>query len=325
MNPSTPSHRIQGKLSSDLLSQMQQVKNSSSVFKIGDVLYVHKRGKPFCGITRLEFERDWVNRSSMGDVYLPKFCALIYKVRQELLRQPFGEFREMGFPRLLPLDVAKSCGLIEAWPDILLSVQAFAKPKDARALDQHHGKFLLDPLQCAPAYAWLTGRELHQNELPICIREELGGWSYRNERKEALSPVLKAVEFLRNEYIFIGTPEKVRDIRAELVDAFCGYLEESDLQYRVTVGMGCFELEKDELSQKLKATENLIDIPILDVEVFLPEEGTWLEVLGSSLWQSKLVESFKIRSKRIKLESGCVGIGVSRLSYGMLAQLGSAT
>lgn len=306
-----------------LFQNMQACRKNNSGFVIGETLFLHENSKPFKGIKKTEFEKKWVKNDTYGDIYLPPFCSLIHRVRQELLIDPFNKFLEMAFPRLLTFDIAERFGLLNAWPYILLSVEEFRSGQEVLAIDKDSGKRILDPLQCAGAYAYLANKQFHKKELPVCFREELGGWTYRNEKRDSLRPVLRAVEFLRNEYIFLSTPQDVRFLRKMLIEAFCRYLDNYDLCYRITTGTGCFEIEENNLAEKLVKTDDIADIPVLDVELFLPENETWLEVLGASLWESQLTTSFKITGTDFTLESGCVGIGISRFCYAMLAQLGN--
>jgi seryl-tRNA synthetase len=288
-------------------------------FAIGDIIFEQRSKRPLCGISHCEFERLWATNAGYGDVYKPPFCSLIHTLRAELLQLPFSHFAEMAFPRLLPEEVAERYGLTRAWPEILFSVQALGSAR--RDLDDHLPRFILDPVQCAPVYAWLEGRTLNTDELPIRIRESLGGWSYRNERQVGQALVRKALEFLRDEYVFIGTSEQVISIRAELVEAFCEFLAKHDFTFRVVIGTGCFREHDLQLAKQLQHITSVSEVPILDIETLIPETGEWLEIVGSSLWGTQLTDAFAIRGDG-KLESGCLGIGISRLAYTVLAQRG---
>lgn len=302
---------------------MQTCQKTNSGFIIGETLFLHKNSKPFMGIKRTEIEKHWIKNSNYGDIYLPPFCNLMHTIRQKLLIDPFGNFLEMAFPRLLTIDIAERFGLLNSWPYILLSVDKFCSSKEVKAIDKDSEKRILDPLQCAGAYAYLADRTFNKSELPVCFREELGGWTYRNEKRNSLRPVLKAVEFLRNEYVFLSTAHDVKYLRIKLINAFCQFLDNFGICYRVIVGNGCFEIEENLLIEKLRATQKIIDIPVLDVELYLPESDTWVEILGASLWGEQLTKAFNISGTNFAIESGCVGIGISRLGYAFLAQFGN--
>jgi len=294
--------------------------NTSRALAVGDVLLEQRRGTSFSGIGQAEFEKRWVGRTASGDVYMPEFCSAIHGLRRELSCPPFDRFSEMAFPRLLSFSVASRFGLADSWPEILMSVRAFQPSREERFLGLTDSGFILDPVQCAPFYEWMTERILSESDLPICVRENLGGWSYRNERQDTLRTVRKSAEFLRDEYVFVGTGEHVHALRAQLLEAFCSLLGRKDLTFRVVVGAGCFQAEEETLSRNLRRVSKVSDIPILDVEMFLPETEEWLEVAGSSLWGSRLTDAFNIRSTEGRLESGCMGVGISRLALAILAQ-----
>ena len=289
---------------------------------MGDILLERRRKAPFCGLSIEEFEREWVTAIPGGEVYLPAFCDLIHTLRHDLLGPPLGTFKEMAFPRLLSRDIAARFGLVAAWPHILFAVQALSTSSEQRAASEVPGLYVLDPVQCAPAYAWLAQRLLTASDLPVLVRESLGGWSYRNERLSQIAVVKKATQFLRNEYVAVGTGAHVREIRRRIIEFFSEYLEAHDLHYRIVVGSGCFASKRDELEGKLVGLRDPIDIPVLDVELLLPQTGEWMEVLGASLWGTKLTSAFGIRCPSAEVESGCTGIGISRLAYAMLMQGG---
>lgn len=303
-----------------VLFYSEQTDNQS--FEKGEVLYTRLRKQGFSGVRRREFEQTWVKKTALGDIYLPPLCRLIHNLRLELNQRPFNEFYEVAFPRLLPLNVAERFGLVKAWPHILFSVRPFKERGSICAVSDTSRSFVLDPVQCAPLYGWLAGKTLKESELPFCVLEHLGGWSYRNEKEESLRPGLKSMEFLRDEYIFIGTETQVRNTRAELLEALCLHLNDYDLQYRLVVGAGCFELEESELLSQLAQCGSINEIPVIDVELFAPEEENWLEVIGASLWSTRLTDAFGIKSQTNVLESGCVGVGMARLAYAIVNQAG---
>jgi seryl-tRNA synthetase len=270
------------------------------------------------------FENQWISSIGIGEIYLPRFCSLVNRLRSELSEAPFSTFEEMIFPRLLSLDVARRYGLLDSWPYILLSVGSYKDSEEPRALRGDRDCLILDPVQCAPAYGLFTNRRIPSKDLPIRIRETQGGWSYRNERQSLLRPVMKSAQFLRNEYVFIGTSAQVRMTRKDMISGFCSFLDKHDLMYRLVVGTGCFESDEAAMRDRIRAVNEPEEIPIIDVEMFLPCYQTWLEILGASLLGSKITMAFGIRcdDQDIELHSGCVGIGISRLAYSVLAQLG---
>lgn len=288
-------------------------------FAVGDVLCEHFHSPEGPLISQRHLDEKWVIHLGHADVYLPEFCALIHRVRADLHRFPFSAFCEMAFPRLLAPDVAKRYGLCDAWPDILLAVRPYNRSSPARAIGAQSEPYLLDPVQCANLYACLQGEQLRESGLPICVRETLGGWSYRNESKARIAPIRHTTQFLRDEYVYLGAPTQIRSIRALLIDNLCCYLDDAHLPFRVVVGSGCFEMPDAELSATLHDVEHIEDIPILDVEVRLPEDDGWLEVCGASLWGDRLLTRFDIRGLGIDVHSGCCGIGISRLCLALLA------
>ena len=289
-------------------------------FAIGSALYAGARANPFSAVS-LDTLQGYVASSECGDFYLPKFCNLIRVLRAELSTGVFATFEEMAFPRFITTRTAEDFGLLNAWPQMLFSVSATDDSQSSRVLDGT-SSFFLDPVQCAPIYSFLRNSAIEQNRLPLCIRESMGGWSYRNERADSLRLGEKGSQFLRDEYVFFGSKSDIITIRKRLLSGLCGILKQHDLQYRVVVGAGCFEASIDELEDQLQKPLAVQEIPVLDIELYIPQRQSWLEVAGATLWGSRLTSRFDIRTKDFDIESGCLGVGISRLAYGIILQGG---
>jgi seryl-tRNA synthetase len=137
-----------------------------------------------------------------------------------------------------------------------------------------------------------------------------------------MRPATKATQFLRQEYIVIGTADDVLSTRQRVIEAFVRILTELDLTHRLVVGTGCFEIHNDDLVATLRKTRDVRSVPILDIEVWIPSRQQWLEVLGAGIWDDRLTRAFSIKSNGAFPHSGCVGVGMSRLGYAVLAQRG---
>ena len=91
--------------------------------------------------------------------------------------------------------------------------------------------------------------------------------------------------------------------------------KELHFQYRIVVGSGCYELTGNE-----PAPTSLEEIPIKDIEVYIPQTKSWLELAGCSVLETNLTSRFNIQSETgEKLWSGCTGIGLERLTYSTIA------
>jgi seryl-tRNA synthetase len=179
--------------------------------------------------------------------------------------------------------------------------------------------YILDPVQCAWFYK-IISEYYYKLNFPFKVKESLGGWSYRNETKSNLCPLEKDITFLRTEFVFAGLKEDVIGIRTELISEFSKFLEHLKIPYRLVIGNGCYDSMPQDFNKMLTNATRFCDLPVIDVEVFLPFKNSWLEIAGASYFGNGKVNRFT--NEIPDIESGCFGVGLSRLVLAFFANNG---
>jgi len=242
-------------------------------------------------------------------VYLDKAAHLIHAILDMIyheIAKPLG-FKRWILPRIHKVKTAEDFGLVEAWPYYLLKVDAYDYSRGVQTIKSG---YVLDPVQCMGFYELLRERE-DLRKKPLRIYEVGGGFTYRNEDKDKLNGIFKTVEFLRAEILYYDTRENIIRIRQEVIDRLLKLLDDLNIQWRVVIGMGCYEYPSKEELCKFYEASKVGEIPVLDVEVLVKNNGEeeWIELAGCALEYDLKVKRFGINDG---LESGCVGIGVNR-------------
>ena len=241
------------------------------------------------------------------------FAAMVEHLRSTAL----GIGHQLGYelwclPKLVPVSVLQKFGCVEAWPDYLLRVIPFGKKLSDQecTIAADEDQYCLEPVQCAAFYEALGSQPT--SELPTIKAIDISGYTYRNEFRSELEGTIKSVEFLRAEYVFAGRAT-VREARADLLEKYFALCETNRLKWRVVVGKGCYlhPTEADRSAQR--DAVDILDIPVLDIEIYSQSLGKWIEVAGAShLHASKLIR-FGVNAGA-EYESGCFGVGLTRLA-----------
>lgn len=222
----------------------------------------------------------------------------------------FG-FDKIILPKISPVSTYAKANVLGKWDFYLEKVSPFDKTNGVRQ------DYILEPLQCIPFYQSLEGKKLPIVK-PIKVFD-CSGPTYRNEDLDKIKPMVKQREFHRSEFIYIGKQKDILSLREAIIKELIAIFNEFNIQYRIVVGAGCFELSENEIV----FPETLEEIPIKDLELFIPSTNSWLEVVGASVLSNIQIKRFNIQSTdNDELWSGCVGIGLERLMYSFLAQKG---
>jgi seryl-tRNA synthetase len=247
-------------------------------------------------------------------VILPKGTQILNKV-YALLNQYITEalnFDEVVLPKIAPVETFRKADILGKWDDYLLSAKPFSKTKGVEE------EFILDPLQCTTFY------EFHKNK-KIDVSQEARKWfdrsgpTYRNEDLDKLEPSVKQREYHRAEFIYLGTPKQVVEAREKCLTQIEKLCQDLELKYRIVVGGGCYQLKEGEIPK----AGSIDKIPIKDLEIYVPHQDRWLEVVGSSVLANTLTSRFNIQGNNgEELWSGCTGIGLNRMMYAIISYHG---
>lgn len=289
-------------------------------------------------------ERGWVKRFTQGIwYYMPPFAALVRAMESMVVNEiakPNG-FVEVFLPKLITLDVMRKKGQLYGIPNEMFYVYEpvsrdmsdFQEYADTvKITGENHPEQLAKRLkgpeyalpfaQCEPFYEIFSSQVVDLDEPPAKFYDK-SGFSFRYE-SGGLTGLERLNAFTRIEIAFLGTPEKVVEIRDELMASYQRALDRTlDLEARTRevtpVWMAHAGVARDE-SRDVPAT--------LDIEVYMPHRGDretseWLEVANASVHFDKYVDWYNIKEKKGRqIWTGCSGNGLERLAVSVLANHG---
>ncbi len=280
-------------------------------------------------------------------VFRPKMTRLITALRRLLVNDIAHDhgFEEYVFPRMVPEEVLAKTGWLnnhreEAWlvdpkrefvfhPDNPEETAGlFVKDSSFPGFPSTPLPYALDPIQCVSLYYALFNKTLEHGKWPVKAFEYQGGWSHRYEKMA--SGLLRGVEFLRLELVWIADRQKADDIRTEVLQAAGHALKEQlELKIQLAAGDSCFEepaLLKYDKFWDLKDVATLAQ-QAASIDIVGTYGASESIEIGSTGRHDSLPRRFQIKLKdnggrEISAWSGCLGIGVTRLAAVFLSAHG---
>jgi seryl-tRNA synthetase len=252
------------------------------------------------------------------------------------------KFREWIFPRIIPEEVLAKTGWLtnhreEAWfvdpkreftydPDEDSHAATLYPKATAIGFPEAVHPYALDPIQCVSLYHAYYRQAIEKSKLPIKVFEHQGGWTHRNERR--VQGLVRGVEFLRLEFVWIATQESAINIRNEVLGSVVEQIgDHLELEVRLAAGDSCFDEADREYKLPLVVRERIQDVyqeAAVDVLTFY---GTNTLEIASAARHQHLAKRFGIRvqadgGKTEDAWSGCLGIGLTRLAAAFLDKHG---
>ena len=229
-----------------------------------------------------------------------KLLNIILRLLNERIEIPLG-FEEVYLPKIIPFRTVETAGIVDKWNDYLISVLPYGETKGVKE------QFIMDPLQCLAFYQAFENQVVDVSQGAIKWYDHSGP-TYRNENLDKIKPNVKQREFHRAEFVYLGTEEQVRKTRDDGLGRLEKLCQELGLKTRIVYGNSCYQEGGD----------------ILDLEIYLPKEKEWLELAGAAVLFDINTSRFKITStKNENLWSGCLGIGLNRFMYALIAYHGT--
>ncbi|MFC1768985.1 aminoacyl--tRNA ligase-related protein [Nanoarchaeota archaeon] len=282
----------------------------------GELIKKGPEGELVNGIDSIDdlFERkivgEFVKNSGLYVIF-PKGTSILNKIYGSLedsLRDEIG-FEELVLNKIIPVETIRKADMLGKWDDYLIVVRPFSSTKGVEE------DYILDPLQCTAAYQLMENEVIDTSEGPRKWYDRSGP-TYRNEDLDKLEPLVKQREFHRSEFIYVGTKEQIIETRERCLAQLENLCEDLGIKYRIVVGSGCYQLKNGEI----KMPESIEEIPIKDLEVYIPFQKRWLEMAGSSVLAQTQTSRFNIKGTDDKyLWSGCTGVGLERFIYAVVA------
>ncbi|MCE7740170.1 MAG: serine--tRNA ligase [Candidatus Heimdallarchaeota archaeon] len=179
--------------------------------------------------------------------------------------------------------------------------------------------------QCPPFWAWIQGKTLAKESLPIKVYD-WSGPTYRYESGSAYG-FERVDELHRIETLFIGSPEQVKQIGMAVKDKLRVIFEEVlDLEVR-EAKVTPWWLQQSAHEDEMDSAEDLV-VGTIDYEAYMPyrgsrEESEWLEIQNISIIGQKYPKGFSVKAEgNIELWSGCGGGSFERFLTAFISQKG---
>ncbi|HDM24215.1 MAG TPA: hypothetical protein ENG22_04705 [Candidatus Bathyarchaeota archaeon] len=296
--------------------------------------------------TPLLLEKKWIKEYPLAGVWLilPPFTALIRAIESlviDRIAKPMN-FKEVLFPRLIPLEVEYRKGHIaianEIWwvcrpksrdPAFFEDVVDYAiitgtVPREKLMEKLEPPSCGLSYAQCEPFYQIFFKEVVDLDEEPIKFFDRFGPtWRYE---AGGLKGIERLTEFYRIEFAWLSSPEKVIEIRDEILKRAEKILDKIfDVEYYVEATTpvylehaGMVE-EKESKMEYVKTYDLVVKLPFQTKS--RPEKI--LEIASFNVHEDFYAKRFYFKEKRNRpVWTGCVGIGPSRWAYIFIVRWG---
>ncbi|MCK5616019.1 serine--tRNA ligase, partial [Candidatus Pacearchaeota archaeon] len=277
-------------------------------------------------------------------IYTTPYTQLFEIIKDLLIEDVVKKlgFHPFMLPKVIPLEVMKKMpGYLEDIPEGMYYV--CPPPRDPNAFKSFKEKmkvtkevpseelkrvlkdpdYVLAPAQCEPFWQFYGEEILDLDRLPYKLFD-CSGWTYRWEGG-GVEGMVRLQEFQRIELTYIGSPEKIVQIRDSVLEECTRTADKIlDMEWRITAATP-FWAKEDNVDFDVKDSKN---IAAYDLEIYLPyrgdrENSEWLEIAGCFVHQLKFINSFKIKEmKKREIWTGCTGLGVTRWVAAFLSTYG---
>jgi len=334
---------IRGRMVDRLVSSVEEIISAQPSKKVEEIKIVKKSPQLKHKFNSDPFEASkdsgWiVEFPGRGQwIYLEPYAVLLRALEELIISKVAKplDFKEVMFPKLIPLEVMQRMpGYLDGVPEGMYYVSP--PPRDPESFEEFKRKlkltkivpvgelrkvlkdpaYVLAPAQCEPFYQQFSRKVIKLEDLPI-KQFDRSGWTYRWEGG-GVEGLIRTQEFRRVEFVMIGAPDQVVELREKVLESSISLLDELEMEWRVTEATPFYMREGT-----AEGTADPRKVATYDLEVLLPYKGEWLEIGSYNVHKTKFTKSFKIKeTKEREVWTGCCGFGTSRWVVGFLAQHG---
>ncbi len=177
--------------------------------------------------------------------------------------------------------------------------------------------------QCPVIYWSFKNKVIDENDLPVLVMDRTqNSFRYESGGRHGIE---RTDEFYRIEFVFIGTPEQVVEIKDKMIERYKYIFEEIlELEWRMAEVIPFHLQHSGEIFEEDKCCKT---IGTIDFEAYLPYRGDretseWLEFQNITIVGDKYTKAFNIKGQKSDLWSGCSGVGLNRWVAAFTAQKG---
>jgi seryl-tRNA synthetase len=276
--------------------------------------------------------------------YMPPYTALIRAIEAAFIENIVKQmgFKEMLFPKLIPLEVHMRKGqltgipnemfwvcppksrekkIFEYFSDYVEITREIPKEELMKCLDTPIAA--LSYAQCEPWYEIFRGEIIDIDNGPWLFFDRFGPtWRYE---AGGLKGIERLTEFYRMELTWIGKPEDVTRIRDELLNRAEKFVDNiMDIEYRIEATTPVYlehSLELEEEKKEIVKTYEIVGV--LPYGTLSRPEEKELELSNFSVHLDFYAKRYNWKERKNRdIWSGCSGIGLSRYAYMFIARWG---
>lgn len=294
-------------------------------------------------------EKNWIKQVGRGIwTILPQYTAL-WKAIEELVMKKVAEpldFKEIYLPKMVPTEIQRKKGQLSGIPNEIFWVcppktrdpgewedykdrVKITGEEQTEKLRENIGepKYSLAYAQCEPFYDIWEKKVMDREKMPIKFIDRYGP-TYRYEAG-GLRGVERLTEFRRDEFVFMGSPEEVKETRDKVKDRSLEIIDDIfDLDWELKSATPVYLLHSDEKDDEGKEYRGKDYVKTYDIDVNLPfgtevrgEEQ--LEIASFHVHEDFYEQNFHWKERKDrKIWSGCAGISPTRWAYVLLIRHG---
>ncbi|MFH7882559.1 MAG: aminoacyl--tRNA ligase-related protein, partial [Candidatus Aenigmatarchaeota archaeon] len=295
-------------------------------------------------ITEELVKRGWVKKFTTAGVwhFLPPMTALIRAIEYlivERIAKPM-EFQEIFLPRLISLEthmkkgqlaipndlfwvcppISKNLEEFEDFIDYVEVTQTIPKELLMKKLDLPIGA--ISYAQCEGFYQIFEKEIVDLDKLPLKFFDRFGPtWRYEAGGLKGLE---RLNEFYRMEFVYIGSPEQVVDIRDEVKDRTLEIIDKIfDLEWRIDKVIPVYLEHAGKVEEEKEELVKTYDLTILLPFKTLSKAERELEIASFHVHKDFYAERFNFKDKAGRIVwTGCCGLGPTRFAYVFLLRWG---
>lgn len=246
-------------------------------------------------------------REFVNNEFSEKECDIVHKI----------------YPVLLPVSAYKKTGYLKRTPQYtIFCCSACENIKTLKEIDKidvseyksivNNPNFTLSPSACFHVYEELKDKVL-PNKTIVTFTQSV----FRNEGRFNFKEFGRMRDYHVREVVFIGDENFVESSRERLIEATKRFVNELQLDAKITIASDPFILPQMQKFKKIQA----IDRSKYELRLSYSSEED-MSVASFNLHGSAFTRPFNIKVKNVDTVTGCIGFGLERFVLAFLSQYG---
>ncbi|QBH04064.1 aminoacyl--tRNA ligase-related protein [Xanthomonas oryzae] len=262
-------------------------------------------------------ERSWMFPLPCGDIAYGAPVVALLRAFDRLYVETVGaelpEAEELQFSPMISMPWMREFGYLRSNPaHLFVAAAALTTPLCGCAHEgDDHTTFGLQTAPCLKVYPTLADKQLDSDRTFLVI-----GPCFRNEGSN-VRLLERLRSFTMREFVFVGSEAFVRRMNASALRATIRWLDEIGMSGYVEEAQDPFFIEAAD-KKKHNVPENVKQ----EVRAHIPTAGTTISVASFDSHGNFFADKFKIGFGGAAAFSGCIGVGLERVVWSFLHQVG---